>query len=219
MKGRFAMKETETMTDSEVRAKLQIEFDEVFATSRNNLQFFPHVVVFLSAPQDVTRSPGDPAYEMSAENIARAMYSVILIETQGSDVSTLILSGETEQLPGMKKLVEDIGERRYIPICSGNRGQSHTGTQFESFVRWLRQQSYENRVGVVLVTSQYHVPRVRRYAAKHIPCGDFRWHVAGVPNDVGLYNQTVKVDGEIDRIVRYANQGIFDLFPDLGEDN
>lgn len=207
------------MSEMVVRQRLRIEFEQVFANSRNNLRFFPHVVVFLSAPQDVTRSPGDPAYEMSAENIVRAMYSVILIETQGSDYSTLILSGETEQLPGMKKLVEDLGEHRYIPINSGDRGHSHTGTQFESFVMWLRNQSYESRVGLVFVTSQYHVPRVRRYAAKHIPRGDFGWHVAGVPNDVGLYNREAKVAVEIDRIIKYSKDGILDLFPDLGEDN
>ncbi len=210
---------SETMTEAEIRAMLQTEFDQVFVRPPSSLPFFPHVVVFLSAPQDVTRPTEDDAHEMSAENLVRAMYSVLLLESEGGSNSTILLNGETEQLPAMKRLVEGFGCRQYLPINSGDRGKSHTGTQFVQLANWLREQPFNSTVGIVLVTSQYHVPRVRRYAAKHISRGDYKWQVVGVPNDVGLYDREKKVAGEIDRIIKYSKDGTFDLFPDLGEGN
>lgn len=41
------------------------------------------------------------------------------------------------------------------------------------------------------------------------------WCVAGVPNDTCLYDRATKVADEIEKIIRYAEQGIFDLFPSV----
>ncbi len=201
------------MDDTETRKRLQEEFEAVFRKKKNENSFGAEAVVYLSAAPDQTRLPSDPAYEMSPENISRAMYTALCAQVFCDETRRIILCGETEQLPSMTQLIHgynfplSAGDVLHS-VDSGKRGDSHTGTQFEALATFLRGKNFS----IILITNQYHVPRVRRYAARHLLSIVSKYSVVGVPNDTGLYDRKAKVEGEIDRIIRYAEQGIFDLF-------
>jgi hypothetical protein len=208
------------MKEAEVRERLMGEFRSVFSNAPEAFMEIRHGlghIVFLSGPHDTSRPECLDAYEMSAQNVARAMYSALLYATFGVTGTCLVLSGETEQLPSMSELVIGYGipYRSIAEVNSGDRGKSNTKTQFETLRTHFNTVYLQTALGpkIVVVTNQYHVPRVLRYAKKFLP-GFVEWQVVGVPHDTGLYDWDAMVKGEIDRIIRYAGQGDIPLFLD-----
>src|SRR5690606_8957560 len=87
----------------------------------------------------------------------------------------LILNGASEQLPLMENFVDKLGFPRtktWLVDC-GKRAYANTKTQLDA----LSQLSLGQ---VILVTSWYHVPRVKRTAHKCLPA-TMRWEVIAAP--------------------------------------
>jgi hypothetical protein len=112
----------------------------------------------------------------------------------------LILDGASEQLPLMTAFVAEISFPRLKTrlVDCGKKEHANTKTQLEAL-------SNLNLNHIILVTSWYHVPRVRRTARKHLPSST-SWVVFPVPIERLDYDPFV-VRSEIRKIEAYASKG------------
>lgn len=163
-------------------ASLCDEFRTVFEASRK-----PPEIRLSGAPIMVLSGEGE-------DNRLRIQRGILAMK--GTDAN-LVLNGAAEQLQPMRELAlaEGLTDDRIILLDCGPRSTANTKTQFEAMVAG----GFSN---AVIVTSGYHTLRVSRQAAKLLPL-DFQYQVDGAEGDESLD----RVYGEIDRIVRYSEQG------------
>ncbi len=178
-------------------------------------------IVVLSAPE----TKGEENYllrEGNPENTGRiragiSAAMILSARRAGKEVSDLtaadilkhapavILDGETEQLPAMKIRVEENGFpiEKIVEVNSGDRGKSHTGTQFSALNKYLTEHKEVTLNGpIIFVTSPYHQPRVARTAETKL-LADLHYVVLGAP----YKPPTHKVWGELNRMKRYIEGG------------
>ncbi len=200
--------------EAQVRAELKGQ--------RGMMNYVPHRevghVVVLSAPHTIL--PMNKVLEANDENQARVVHAMSVIEAAVSvnlvckvtDVTheqmlaqgvRLCLNGETEQLPALVEMACWAGcPAELIDLVdSGLRGESHTKNQFEK----MRDDRRYADGNLVIVTSGYHVPRVRR-TAKNLLGKSSYWEVAGVPFDYYPWT-TATEDDEVKRILAYVEKG------------
>lgn len=159
----------------------------------------------LSAPQSANELDARRR-EKNPENVARIVFGISLLE-QNPGQAELVLNGETEQLPFMQEAAQDGGHSDFYLVNSGDRGKSNTLTQFREFANSSR---FEELTPTVIITSAYHIPRVARTAARHLPRGSF-W-VAGAP--INMFAATGQhIIGEQKRILAYAPKDIDEDVP------
>jgi hypothetical protein len=135
----------------------------------------------------------------------------------------LILNAETERLPMMVDSALELGwpATNLILIDCGKTGVANTKTQFEilSKLPFTRNDYYKLRQLVTLsrilvVTTWYHVPRVRRTAAFTRRDTHYTLPVVGVPHNACIGFETDnRVEGEIERILSYTKKGWLRAFP------
>lgn len=185
------------------------ELFEEFRKLYNSVQpsiAHPDAIVALSAPQIVIDGL---IVEKSPENIARIKTGIELAIAcaQQYDLAlnenhlikngpTLILNGETEQLPAMVEIAVSMHYPKISLVNSGDRGKSHTGTQIARLNCHL-----SDGASIIIVTSGYHVPRTTRTADKYLG-SRIRFEVVPVPFNVFPYS-VWKIKGEIKKILRY----------------
>lgn len=177
----------------------------------------PAWVVVLSAPPTITLQG---TIEDNVENTARVLYGVALVEEITAKrllvpvemlnadhlfqaKVMLTLNGETEQLYALRCIAYKEGSfpKELVELInSGDRDESNTMTQFQAMDRDLRYLGCP----MVVVTSGYHVPRVRRTARLWLR--NPRLVIAGVPYSRYPYG-TEEEEKEVEKILRYAKRG------------
>lgn len=158
--------------------------------------------------------------EETPENTSRIRDGIELLkmlrESSGAPSNSLglrplILNGETEQLPMMQQVAI---RHEYPPwqtwtVNCGDRGIGNTLTQFTAMRDDVRLQKVKR---LAVVTTGYHVPRVRRTAKAVLP-KECTVDVIGLPYPEYPFNVSSLVMGEMQRIIAYAEKGDFELFP------
>jgi hypothetical protein len=116
----------------------------------------------------------------------------------------LILNGEDEQFPMMVEVARELGASpgQIVAVRCGPLGMANTKVQFEVLHAepWLKQIRH-----LTVVTTGYHVPRVRRTAVAQLP-ESVRSTVLAVPYKDFPFS-VFKIRGELQRIIRYAARG------------
>ncbi len=124
--------------------------------------------------------------------------------------STLILSGETEQLPAMtiRAPEKEFPEAKIVKVNSGDRGRSHTGTQFQTLNDFLKENmdAIDPTRPVILVTSPYHQLRVGLTAEKKLD-SSIPFVVLGADYEPPKQGLSTKTWGELERLKRYIDKG------------
>jgi hypothetical protein len=116
----------------------------------------------------------------------------------------LILNGEDEQFPMMIDVALEFGARpdRLLSVACGPLGRANTRTQFEVLhaMPWLADIQH-----LTIITTAYHVPRVRRTARANLP-EQVQFEVLPAPYAAYPFN-LFKIRSEIARIRQYAARG------------
>jgi uncharacterized SAM-binding protein YcdF (DUF218 family) len=206
---------------------IQNEFRHALTSSEHQVSPRTDGIVVLSAyefetPADVS-SPLDLSVPENAENMARISLGAQLVREvaasrTGKDAESLtpedllhnapplILNGTTTQLPIMAALASSLGfssENAVRQVDCGPMGTANTKTQFEAMRGYVADSDATDHL--TFVTSDYHVPRVKRTGNNNLPV-DF--DVVHVPHDqLPNYPVTRVVKGEVRRIGEYAAKG------------
>lgn len=208
----------EVSEDFDVLERLLKEFRYAVETPTVPLANDVDALVVLSAPPLKTKT----AYiEETQENVGRIRGGVELLEalrqssgapSNSLELRPLILSGETEQLPMMQQVAIRLGYppwQTWLVNC-GDRGIGNTLTQFMT----LRDVPRLNQIRrLAVVTTGYHVPRVRRTAKAVLPT-EWTIDVIGIPYTLYPFDIPNFVLGEMQRIIAYAQKGDFKLSPE-----
>jgi hypothetical protein len=111
-----------------------------------------------------------------------------------------VINAETEQLPPMKEHARELGMEGEIALLDcGPAGVANSKTQIDALASDSRTKHLRN---IVLITSDYHVPRVARTASKGLP-ETMNFLVLGARG----HDSFARIYGEIMRIVRYSEKG------------
>lgn len=125
----------------------------------------------------------------------------------------LCLNGETEQLPILEEMATGLNFpcTRIIPMDCGKQGYANSKTQMHAINRDLPPDSR-----LVIVTSDYHVPRARRTAdVQLLPSMSFT--VLSAPHYAAEQYPWMKfIRGEIGRVIRYTQTGDISAVPSRG---
>ncbi len=178
---------------------------------------------------------GAPITWVSPENIVRIGFAIQVIrdiiakrlkkdEVTNKDIKNsnlkLFLNGESNQqkdilktqLDDMKHIAQAYnfpGDNIVLEDCLEN-GEANTKTQFKSI---NLDPSLKEASHITIITSDYHVPRVRRTAVKNLR-SDISFDVLPTPQlEYDSYNVYPKVMGEIKRIIKYSNKGDISKVP------
>lgn len=186
-----------SITKKEITTEeLLIEFKELYVKANNQVTpLDTEAIVILGA---------GGIGQKDEENISRVKYAGRILETLGRDVP-VVFSGVTEESKSAPELMIRLGIPQKLVIFQdcGPRGVANTKDQFEVFCSDKRT---ENIKKLILVTSSYHIPRVKRTAGKLFPVG-MEFSVLADLNDFTLFNVYLKVIGEIERILKYSAKG------------
>ena len=178
------------------------EFRQVLQGAEHHLPVETDAVMVLAVRPEPDRHGHIPRHD-TPENRARIGFGVKVANAM-PNAPLLILNGEDEQFPMMVDVAVELGARRnqIITVACGAIGTANTKTQFEVLhaAPWLEQIRH-----LTIVTTGYHVPRVRRTAKAQLPAG-LRATVLAVPYDDYPFS-VFKVRGEIQRIMQYAAKG------------
>lgn len=205
-------------------AKLLEEFNLALNGDHPEQLLKTDAVVVLSAPPSL-EFEDERQREANPENVARIKFGIELVKAIGQRypftgrrdmdlyshsldepyVPPLVLDGETEQLPMMQLVAQELEpgmpEEKIILVDAGKRGQANTLTQFRALMQSPR---FADAKHLVIATSSYHVPRVRRTAK---PFFLMEYIVCGVPFREFGFNVEKLVGGEIRRIIEYSQKG------------
>lgn len=111
-----------------------------------------------------------------------------------------VINAETKQLPLMKEHAHELGMVDEILLLDcGAAGVANSKTQIEVLAADPRTKNLRR---IILVTSNYHVPRVQRTASKILPIG-MNFSVFGAHG----HDSFSRIYGEINRIVQYSKKG------------
>jgi hypothetical protein len=150
------------------------------------------------------------------ENADRIRAAVRMVLEAASCLPTLVIDGETEEEIESRGIAVSAGmpADAITYLDCGPTGSANTGTQLQVLADYLR---YETIGHVVLVTTDYHVPRVFR-TARHWIGGltSVTREVVGIPSLMGYgYNVRLSkvLEGEIERVKRYSASGIISPIP------
>ncbi len=167
-------------------------------------------------------NPGEIAYSLdtevvmvlsgptAAENLARIakgieVTRIITAKRLDHQGPRLVLNGETEQLPAMIELAKQLSfpEKLVFTLDCGPLGNGNTKTNFTAF---QQDPQYSLVRSLIVVTSDYHVPRVQRTAQANL-AHSIRFQV--VPTCYSPQNLDVfrTIRGEIKRIEAYSARG------------
>lgn len=164
------------------------------------LPSFTEGVIVLSAPPSLNKED-ERGREANPENVARVTKGVELARHFNTK---LFLNGETEQLPWMRTIAQELylEPERIVTIDCGARGVGNTKTQFEVMAK---DDQFKALSYLTLVTSLYHVPRVSRTAKKWMPW--ITWQIYGLTLQEFPFDVPTQVGGEIRRIIDYTQKG------------
>lgn len=117
----------------------------------------------------------------------------------------LILNAEVEQLPLMQTYLNEklFPDSKIHSITCGLRGEANTKTQILALNDDSKLQDCKH---VIVITSSYHIPRVRRTTAACLGA-NINYDVVSVPINRYPYNVFRKVRGEVRRIMDYSDSG------------
>jgi hypothetical protein len=176
------------------------EFDFLLNQKERMLPALNEGVIVLSAPPSLNKED-EREREANPENVARVTKGVEIARRSGAK---LFLNGETEQLPWMQKIAQELylEPERIVTIDCGARGVGNTKTQFEVMAQ---DNQFRSLNYLVLVTSLYHVPRVSRTGKKWMPW--VNWWVCGLTLQEFPFDVPMMVGGEIRRIIEYTQKG------------
>mgnify|MGYP001563846628 CR=1 FL=1 len=146
------------------------------------------------------------------ENVIRIEYAALvhrMLSSWRGSGPLFVLNGTVEQLGPMKAMAVEQGIHTPGLLNCGTIETGNTLTQ----VIAIKEEQYLSRCkSVLVVSSAYHVPRLRRTLSRHLP-PSIEYAVTGAPGDCYTYNGIQMMSGEIDRIVRYAERGDIDTVP------
>ncbi len=178
---------------------------------------------------------GAPITWVSAENIVRIGFAIQVIkgivakrlkkdEITNEDIRSsnlkLFLNGESHkqknilrtQLDDMKHIAQayNFPEDNIVPEDCLEDGVANTKTQFNSI---NSDPSLKDASHITIITSDYHVPRVKRTAVKNLR-NNISFDVLPAPQlEYDPYNVYPKVMGEVRRIIKYSNKGDISKVP------
>jgi len=135
--------------------------------------------------------------EVDGEEKERIDESIKIISTSKSRLP-LIFLGTLKHIETLEKYLKS-QEPSIKPIYPTRYLEDSTMTQIKSLNHYLADNPIEK---ILLITHAYHLPRVRRYCAKYLPKQKIEFLSVGK-----IADQRDKIDGEIERIIRYAEQG------------
>lgn len=170
------------------------EFDDLYRNPKQNIPADADAFVILTGD----RPP------MQGENVSRIKYAVNLLRKFRKDIP-VIFSGITEEKETAINLMISLGIPKklcHFQDC-GKFGVVNTKTQFETLISDPLTKDLKN---LVIVTSTYHVPRVKRTAGKFIPT-QTQFVVVGDPEDWKTYNSFLVIMDEIEKIIKYFAKG------------
>lgn len=201
-----------------------IEEFEFFLTPREiRLPVTGLTIVVLSAPHYEEKIDGKTLFiEKTPENMARIDFATYI--ATGIPESYLVLDGEEQQLYMMYRTVtHDLSfpEKKIVLLDSGHRGESNTVTQFAALSRMIKESFYQDQDSdvqslpkdIVIVSTDYHGPRVIRTALKYFG-KKTKFCFLGTP--LVKYNVMEKIKNEISRICAYSEKG--DIVRNLPKD-
>src|SRR3989344_4630269 len=209
---------------------IQKEFRNIFESSEYTLPENTKAIMILSAPPNEKGENFSDEKEGSPENVARIklaieVYKRIAAKKLGKDIKQLtdedlrseilpfiILNGETEQLPMMRKVAVDefhFPLEKLQEMDCGRRGVANTKTQFEKFELDPHLSKLPH---IALITNAYYAPRVVRTASANLSA-DTDFDVIGVPLKDLKFNVFRKTRGEVKKIIRYAEKGDMSKHP------
>jgi len=146
------------------------------------------------------------------ENLSRIERGLSALKALPESVP-MYFNGVTEERRYAPDLMRKLGIPKAVALFQdcGLRGVANTKTQFDAIREDPRTRDLTS---IVLVTSSYHIPRVARSASKllseamnFVVLADMRDYLL-VP-----FNPLLKVAGEIERILKYADKGDIAEFP------
>ncbi|MEK7116769.1 MAG: ElyC/SanA/YdcF family protein [Patescibacteria group bacterium] len=137
-------------------------------------------------------------------DISRINLGLNILRTLSNPVP-IIFSGVTEEREEILSLMERLGSPKsltHFQDC-GKTGVANTKTQFETLIADPLTKDLRR---LAIVTSVWHIPRVKRTAAKFLP-PETRFVVAGNPDGSNDCDSFVLVMGEIRKIIEYSARG------------
>ncbi len=144
------------------------------------------------------------ALDPKEEDIYRVKCGLNILNSLERSVP-VIFSGITESQDEKLALMEQLGfpkEICHYQDC-GKFGVANTKTQFETLISDPLTKDFKN---LVIVTSTYHIPRVKRVAGKIFP-PETQFVVVGDPEDWKINNSFLMVMDEIEKIIKYSANG------------
>ncbi|MEK7630461.1 MAG: hypothetical protein AAB417_00300 [Patescibacteria group bacterium] len=189
-----------------------------FAYTITEPQFLPHrtdAVIILDYFNP--RSTGDMAFRVrNRENLARVRFGARIWhyvadkakkeQQRLPPIPFFYLVGLTLALPHLRQMALSEGIPDYIIRLLDNDavGIGNTLTQLQLVAS---DPTLKRAKHITIVSSSYHVPRIRRTAATCLPPDAQMWHaILGVPFEELPFDITM-VKAEIDRIIAYSDKG------------
>jgi uncharacterized SAM-binding protein YcdF (DUF218 family) len=176
-----------------MKEKLLKEFEDLYKTPPTEISKDTDGIIVLSG-----------AVHPKEENISRIEYGLNVLNTLGHPVP-LIFSGVSEEREEKLALMEQLDVPKSLirfQDC-GKLGITNTKTQFETLVADPLTKDLKN---LIIVTSTYHIPRVKRTAGKLLPMKT-RFVVVGNHEDWKIHNSFLMIMDEVRRIIEYSAKG------------
>jgi len=178
--------------DYNIQNILRKEFEELKQPTKSELAKCDAVVVLCAEETDV-----------SGENKERIDTGIFLAKANQN--TSLIFLGTKLHNAAFQTYQEKTAPTVKV-LFSANRTQDSSRTQLKSLSYFLRKHHFEN---IVIVSHAYHLPRLMRYVKQFLPNTNVLYFPVGQITD-----QIDRVKTEIDKIIKYGEQGDLPLFLD-----
>ncbi|MFH0804169.1 MAG: ElyC/SanA/YdcF family protein [Candidatus Zambryskibacteria bacterium] len=150
------------------------------------------------------------ALDPKEEDISRIKCGLNVLKVLGRPIP-VIFSGATESRAEKLAQMEQSGiPKELCHFQDGSKlGVINTKTQFEILITDPLTKDFKN---LVIVTSTYHIPRVKRTVGKFLP-EEIRFVAVGNPEDWKIHNSFLKIIDEIKKIIAYSDKGDILIYP------
>jgi len=179
------------MEEATQRQKLFREFSHVNAYPKSAPQTFDAVVV-LSAEE----------VEVEGENKQRIDAGLNLIREIKKN-GAMIFLGTTGHIKCLKNY---LGKQKsnFSLFFPTKRPHESSRTQIRGLADFLKKKPFSN---ILVVSHAYHILRIKRYCAKYLIGQKYDFYPVGQ-----IKKQTRQLEGEIEKIIKYAQKGDLPLF-------
>jgi hypothetical protein len=176
------------------------EFNDLYRNPDQNIPDDIDAIIVLAGDRPPTQG----------ENISRIKYAIFLLKKLKKDIP-IIFSGITEEKETVVNLMIGLGvpQKLYHFQDCGRFGITNTKTQFETLASDPLIKDFKN---LAIITSTYHIPRVKRTAGKFLS-PKTRFVVVADSEDWKTYNSFLMVMDEIERILKYSTKGDILTYP------